>query len=182
MPNGPVLVDIVFQVLENALPTSTSLRRAGGPLGRHQHPTHRFARNTTPSTPATDSSRVAPPPVQPVECLQAGKQKTRRLCRPTPRRDRERCVTKGTRDPSSPASGGTFKLSGLPRSGTLLYPLIVTSPALGQICCEKRKRDESQKTTQASRPISDEHVLPPNVLTSLPVWAFPFISHDRPRM
>lgn len=33
MPNGPVLVDIVFQVLENALPTLPSLRRAGGPWG-----------------------------------------------------------------------------------------------------------------------------------------------------
>ena len=92
MPNGPVLVDIVFQVLENALPTSTSLRRAGGPLGRHQHPTHRFARNTTPSTPATDSSRVAPPPVEAVECLQAGKQKTRTPLPPDPeKRQREVC-------------------------------------------------------------------------------------------
>lgn len=71
MPNGPVLVHIVFHVLENGLPTLPFPPPRRGPLGRHQHPTHRFARDTTP--PKSINRQLLmwrPPPVQAVECLQ----------------------------------------------------------------------------------------------------------------
>ena len=71
MPNGPVLVHIVFHVLENGLPTSAIPPPRPGALERHQNTAHRFVRNRTPSRPPRDSSYVAPPPVLAVECLQA---------------------------------------------------------------------------------------------------------------
>ena len=93
------------------------------------------------------------------------------------------CVTKGTRDPSQPSSGGTFKLSGLPRSGTLSIESIPTDrherAALGR---NLRALQRSEETGEKRRPRKRIDLSFPTLLTSLPLLGGLIISHDRPRM
>ena len=141
-----------------------SLRRAGGPwgvintlrtasLGTRRHQVRQeTALNVASASRA--SRRVL---------AGRGKQSLGKDASAARPRKRVRCVTKGTRDPSSPAGGGTFKLSGLPRSGSLIYPLIVARPNLRLCERETRKDHASERTTVV---VSMSIVL--NVLTSLP--------------
>jgi len=101
MSNGPVLVHIVFHVLENGLPTSAIPPPRRGALQRHQNTAHRFVRNRTPSRPPRDSSYVAPPPVKAVECLQASHLRRRKYKTPLPL-DPEACKVEKVCDERDP--------------------------------------------------------------------------------
>lgn len=94
---------IVFHVLENGLPTLPSLRRAGGPWASSKHPPTASPGTGRHRKPSKDSSYVAPPPVQAVECLQASQAQNPKNASAVFAVRSVRCVTTGTRDPSSPA-------------------------------------------------------------------------------
>ena len=111
MPNGPVLVHIAFHVLENGLPTLPF------------PPPRRGASSTlyAPLRPEHDATKVqqetalnVAPASRPSRRVLAGRGKQllgkdASAARP---RKRVRCVTKGTRDPSSPAGGGHLQTIG----------------------------------------------------------------------
>lgn len=100
-------------------------------------------------------------------------------------------MTKGTRDPGSPACSkwtqwrGTFKIyTGLPRSGTLSIESIPTDRRERAALWAKfaRLAKEAKKPEKKRSPRKRIDLSFPTFLTSLPLLGGLIISHDRPRM
>jgi len=93
-------------------------------------------------------------------------------------RKRVRCVTKGTRDPSSPAGGGHLQTIG---STEVWNSDVPTDRREAKFAPLLRKRNERRRPRKRVQSV-DEHVLPPQRPDVVACLGISIISHDRPRM